>query len=301
MERQIFIYDTKVKKPSENLAINWFCRDKIKDNSYDLIARVYSHLNGVILGRFESAQDVNEEFCRENGYEIVKRPSGGSAIITDPSLVLCYSIFFSADEFGFGSLDHTKVYESIAIPLAENLGEMFSVEGAYYLRVGHNGSSLPIAGHAIRIEDGIVQFDGVVNRTAFDMDQLSKVLKLRNLYSFNDQQYVVVDNQVFDLKGKKSDVDISKAKLLRSERDELEKMVGLRDINMEDNHFVSAFLSTLRDVFGVVERVEGLDFGNFVEDIAEEIRRDSFEGQRVGLGHCFVDLVEPEPKVHHAV
>ncbi len=84
--KMVFWDDLKIKGPSKNLAINRACANLVKKGNYDLVARTYLHDKGVILGRGESIRDVNEEFCKTKGYEVISRPSGGSAILVEPDL-----------------------------------------------------------------------------------------------------------------------------------------------------------------------------------------------------------------------
>jgi len=303
LENRVFLHEKEVKTPSENLAINKMCSDLIKTNIYDLIARVYYHSNGVILGNAESLFDINEFYCKENGYEIVRRPSGGSVILVDPKLVLCYSIFFDSDKFNLGK-DLTRIYKAITIPFARKLGKNITVEGAYYLRLKLNGASIPFAGHAMRFyNQRIVQFDGVVNRKAFDIEILEKALNLRELYTFEGKEYIVVNGKAYNLEGKEiNKFDKKRAIFLRDEKRELEKVLGIEEIGLNDEEFVKALYSTLVDVFGKIKIVDEINLNK--NDLLKNIKKIKEEvsgGTKTCLGHCFVDLVEKEPRIHYGI
>ena len=190
LEKKVLLLDKEAKTPSQNLATNQYFVDLVRQKQYDLIARIYKHTNGVILGYNESSNDVDMEFCRENNYEVIRRPTGGSAVVVDPDTTLCYTIIFDPLRLGRGK-NINALYKEITIPLAKKLGLGVTVEGAYYLRMRLNGSSIPFAGHAIKLHDGkIAQFDGVINMTPFDMEKISGTIRLRELYSFNGSRYI---------------------------------------------------------------------------------------------------------------
>ncbi len=303
LEKRVFLIEKNPKSAGENLAINQICIDLIKNNKYEVIARAYYHKKGVILGNSESYFDIYEDFCNKNQYEIVRRASGGSAILVDPNLVLCYSIFFNCNNENLGK-DLTNIYKNITIPLAKNLGKNFSVEGAYYLRTKINGISVPLAGHAMKIHNQeIVQFDGVINRTSFEIEELSKVIKLRELYYYEGKNCIISDCEAFELSGKKiNNFDYSKATFLRSEKIELKKVVGLKEIGISDNHFLDVLFNTLECLFGNLNKVNNIKiYKNTINKFHEEIKKDTKGGNRILLGHCFVDLIEPESRIHYGV
>ncbi|MEM4245280.1 MAG: hypothetical protein QW404_00950 [Candidatus Nanoarchaeia archaeon] len=300
-ETRIFVLDKEVRTPSENLAINRLCVDLVEHGKYDLLSRIYKHKKGVILGSNESAFDINPDFCLSNGYEIIRRSSGGSAIVVDPELTLCYSIFLKNDFFG-STLDFNKMYKAVTFSLAKHLGGQFSVEGVYYLRYKTTNGNIPIAGHAIRSYRKVMQFDGVINKKPFDMNILERILKLRELYEFDGRKFISIDGIFYDINGNKVEVDASRAVLLRRERDELEKIIGLENIGLTETDFVKSFHSMLSDVFGSVKLVkeipiEGKDLKVYYDEV---IRKDYTDGRKC-LGHCFVDLVEEEPLTLYSV
>ncbi len=295
--RMVFWDDLEVKSPSRNLAINRVCVDLVNNGGYDLVARTYLHDKGVILGTGESIEDINVEFCKKEGYEVVSRPSGGSAILVEPNLILCYSVFFNSKRFG-GRFNIHRAYKSIVLPLTRNLGGKFSVVGNYYLRYNLDGQSIPIAGHAIKSYGEVTQFDGVVNLKRFDMGVLEKVLRLRELWRFNGSKYLKVNGRFYDLNGKEASLDKDSPQFLRSERKELEKIVGLEDIGMSINKFKQTLKKSLEEVFGEIDRNCNLsvDESNIDEHIKNLGLENNYKGRRF-LGHCFVDLVEEEQEI----
>jgi lipoate-protein ligase A len=299
LELKVYLFDQEAKSPSENLAINRYFRGLVNEGRYDLIARTYYHTNGVILGSNESIEDVHQNLCKKNGYEIVKRPSGGSAVVVSPELALCYTILFNATNLGL-SKKIDKLYKTLTIPLARILGNEIKVEGAYYLRERRNGTSLPIAGHAMKVHsNGTYQFDGIAHRRRLNMSLISGLLKLRTLYSVEGIQYIRFDGETYNLNGSVSNIDLNGNSPIRNEEEELEKMIGLDELGISDTNFASSFYGMLSEVFGDVSEVEDLSKDNETVMRYQEIIKKETQGGKSGLGHCFVDFVEPEPRVHY--
>lgn len=290
-DKMVFWNDTEIRGPKTNLAMNKACVDMVKNEDYDLVARVYRHSKGVILGFTESPDDVNKGYCKNHGYEITSRPSGGSAIIVDPELNLSYSVFFKNSNFNVH-----EIYQKLTIPLAKKLGDGFSVEGNYYLRYKVGGEKVPIAGHAMKSHEGVTQFDGVIHLKRFDKEHIDNVLNLRELWNYKGENYLKVDNAFFDMKGDKADIDVSNAYLVRSEKDELEKIIGLEDIGLSYDDFAIALQDSLNEAFGDVSTKTLYIDDKVLQDYLAE-RESTVKNPRKYLGHCFVDLVEEEQSV----
>lgn len=291
-DKQLIWIDQTARNPSENIAINRECVNQIQNKKYDLIARFYTHKKGIILGNSESSQDVNIDYCTQNNYEVIRRPSGGSAIVVEPDLTLCYSLFFSNPS----KFDINEIYKKITLPLARNLGEKFSIKGNYYLRFENNGKSVPIAGHAMKSYGDIIQFDGVINKKAFDVEKVARLIKLRELYQDNQNKYISVNKELFDLKGKKVNLRRSQLKLIRSEKKELEDIVGLQDICLSERDFINTFRTTLEELFGHLQEGEISINNQGLLPYAKESKKLDNHKKRIFLGHCFVDLIDEELK-----
>ena len=296
--KRMFLQERGPRSPSENLAVNEACSRMVRDGSFEAICRVYTHRKGVILGNSQSVFDIYPERCDAHGYEVVRRPSGGSVIVVDDASTLCYSLFFGSDHFG--RFDLTDIYKRITFPLAKNLGDAFTVEGTYYLRHSTEGKSYPVAGHAMRSSRGVVQFDGVVNLTHPDMHTVPELIKLRELYSVADKIVIRMDGTAYDMKGRPLDVDLSRARLVLSESDELKSMPGLRELGYSADGFIDALRQTFTTVFGKADRIDSYDFPQpELDHNREKLKKQVGKGNRICLGHCFVDLLEPEPKIQY--
>jgi lipoate-protein ligase A len=297
-EKQLLVLEKNPRAPSENLAVNNIYSDLVRGGKLDFIARLYSHTAGIILGNTQSLFDIRPDICHEQNYEVVRRPTGGSAIPVDTESTLCYSLFFKTKP---NNLDLTKIYKSITIPLAKNLGSEFSVEGTYYLRYIKNGISYPIAGHAMRSGKGVIQFDGVINLTQLDVDLFSKMIKLRELYKIGESNFIRMDGVTYNLRGKEvPDLSGKRGELLISEEKQLRNLLGLYDLRYSKMDFISALEKTVREVFGEVDTRESYSVPDTqIKQVQEDIKKGTNRGKKICLGHCFIDMLEPEPKIHY--
>ncbi len=275
--------------PLDNLSINEFCV-KLSRNRDELIGRVYTHTKGVILSTNQSINDLYLNNCESMGYEIVRRPSGGSAIIVNPELTLCYSFFFPTKLFG-GVFDFDKIYKTITEPLVKELGEDFSVEGNYYIRY----KGVPFAGHAIKSHNGVTQFDGVMQLKSFDMDELNNLIKLRELHEYNSVNCIKVNDKYYDFKGNNLKVDGLTA-LIRDEYEELNSISGAQELGLNNDYLIKTITNIVNKVFGecsVSNSLRTPDLSIYKELISKRLNK----GRKNNLGHCFIDLLEPEQKL----
>lgn len=298
LEKRIFFHDNSARLPSENLAINQAIVDLVNDGDYEAVVRIYSHKNGVILGRNESREDINVDYCTKQGYEIVNRSSGGSTIFVTPELTLCYSVFANLRKTKLEE-NVTNIYKKFTLPLAKKLGDNFVVEGSYYLKAKLNGASHPFAGHAMRLYKHCVQFDGVVHKKKFDLDILARIIKLRELHRINEDSYILMHGDIYDLKGNKIlNAVLSSSTLVKRERDELEKTQNFDSLGLDENIYLNCLYESFSETFEGLKKIEKLDCDNeIVRDYKNKIKRVR-EGKIVGLGHCFVDFMEPEPVIN---
>jgi lipoate-protein ligase A len=287
----MIIYQKIPRLASENLAINKICAEIISENKVDFLARFYYHKKGVILANNQSIKDLYEKNCNELGYEVSKRTSGGSSIIVSPKLTLCYSLFFKPN-FLSTRFDFNTVYKKITCDLIKNLGKEFEIKGNYYLRF----KGFPIAGHAIKSYSKAIQFDGVLHLTSLDVNEIFKLIKLRKLVKKDEKNYILIKNQIFNLRGKKVDLEKKDLIILRDEKEELGKIIGLPNTNLSLDDFLAAFYKTINSVFGPQEILDEYSFDVYkVLKYKNEILDKKYLSKgRINLGHCFVDLLEPE-------
>ena len=316
LEFKIF-YDETPKKPSENFRINEYFRQKIENNGCSFTGRIYKSNKGVILGNNQSLEDIDTDYCKKNGYEILRRKTNGGAIILDENSVISYSLFFRKS---INNLTSTKDYYDVLITLSKKLNEAlkgknnsknngleFKVSGEYYLNyVKNQGYSLikkeiPFERHFLYEKDYLIQLDAYVNVKKPNLEEISKIIKLRELYSKNGDKLIIAGNHVYDIKGNSllltpEEVRID-YRLKRKEGEKLEEMEGLEELGIKDEFFMVLF-ETLKEKFSA-EIIELKDNNNYFHpDISANI--SSFEEENnlmiPNLGHAFVDLLGQEQK-----
>lgn len=285
--KDLFYVEKEALRPSENLAINGYLADQINNDEFDTIVRFYKHQPGVIIGANESLEDVYKDNCEDLGFEVVRRPTGGSAVVVD-NTALCYSIFSRYDA---KKNDIHDIYKSIVLPLVNELGNNFSVEGNYYLRF----KGQPIAGHALKTHNNCVQFDGIVNTERVDSDLISRLIKLRDSYTLNGEDYVKIGEKFYDLKG--NEVSLENPVFVKSEKKALEELVGLKDAGLSEDVFINIFYNSLKQKNSSLEITPPLKYEQKeIKKRIGDLERELEDGSRKmkNLGHCFIDLIEKE-------
>ncbi len=76
-----------------NMAIDEELLSNAVNNNGNSILRLYGWKNPTLsLGRNQTLEGINVNFCKENNIEIVKRPTGGRALLHDKELTYCFVI-----------------------------------------------------------------------------------------------------------------------------------------------------------------------------------------------------------------
>lgn len=294
---RIIHYETAPRSPREHLALNLMSARLIADGAYQVLGRVYRHEPGVILGEGQSPDDVRAQAARELGYEIARRPTGGSAVVVSPDQALCYSLFFPNDP---ASIDVTRVYRESVLPFARELGGDIVVEGSYYLRHRGDDARPPLAGHAMKFHHGnsVVQVDGIFHDADADVDLFARLLRLRDLYSYAGREVLGIDGSYFSLDGSPLELPPGASLTLeRSERDELGRSKGMRSVGLSERSIVEALHRSVEARFGPTPVVREFAYPFDLAPYLAEVDGSLVEGDLYGQGHCFVDLQEPEPRI----
>lgn len=300
LEDRIFIDDEEPKSPSHNLALNVRFNELVSSGKYQAAVRIYKHKPGVILGRMESIADVNEDYCRTNNIEIVERITGGSAVVVGPDEALCYSAFIKVQN----KFDLTENYKKLVTPILEELkkrGILAEVQGAYYIRVNKGDSKPPIIGHAATVRNNAMQLDGIIHSKNLKVEQIQRILNLRQLYEFEGHKYVVAGNEVYPIVNGVPVEQMPKfrkeaGKLVRDEKNELEQIPGLFELKVSEEEFKEVLYNAFTNSLGSLREASLDEINQDNLDILKERFQKRPRGNNRGLGHCFIDLVEPEPK-----
>lgn len=292
MYKKVFLDDSEIRKPSENLAINNHYSNLVSDNKYDAIARIYRHSNGIILGRNHDISDVDLEACAKEGYEVARRVTGGLAVIVDPS-VLCYSLFISKNIVA--NDDIKEIYKKVVLPLAEKLGKNFMVKGNYYIRQNVEGEYIPVAGHSMSGSSEVIQLDGIVHNEPLNIAKTKSLLRLRELRNYQSQKYIGFENKIYNLKNKETDISFDQTDLIQKEEDILSKIKGLSYSGVSEEEFIEYFHQVLSSEFGKFYREDVSGIEEILDDKSLfNILNDTSRNYKKARGHCFVDFADPE-------
>ncbi|MBI4691222.1 MAG: lipoate--protein ligase family protein [Nitrospirae bacterium] len=102
---------------SYNMALDEAIAISVRKNDSPPTLRLYSwDKQSVTLGCFQKLGDINIEYCRNRGIPIVRRPTGGRAILHKNELTYSFSVRTDNEIFSKGLLDSYK-----KISLAFNL------------------------------------------------------------------------------------------------------------------------------------------------------------------------------------
>jgi hypothetical protein len=288
-ELENIIHDDPVpRKPREQLARNLRAAELVFEEAYGAIVRIYRFTPGVILGLNQSLDDVNREECERHGYEIVRRPTGGSAVIVDPEQTLCYSFFFPSNS---RLPNIVRSYHDIVVPFASHLGDGMIVDRLFSLIPP--GSEHPLAGHAMahHYHNAITQLDGIFHVSAPDADRFARLLKMRELYEHNETPIIASNGSYYSRTGRVlADVDVRSLMFKRSEHDEISRFVGLRSIGMSESKVTRALYHTARMRFGPITLTDQLDYADLTHHLERVDRAARTPKKWNAQGHCFVDF-----------
>ncbi len=287
LERKIFIVDDEPRSASENLAINEVIAQDIEAGKYDAVGRIYTHKPALILARQGAHADINLDYCRKQGLEIVHRPSSGSTVIVNPETTLCYSLFTRVGK----DIDVPQWYSNITESMAQQLGEPFKMQGTYYLMAPHSdGKHYPFAGHAMHVKNRVMRFGGIVNKTSFDMGTLASAIKLRELYRGEDGEQVIRMNGSFYCTEGKKKARPDHIQLVTREHDILSRVQGLQELGIEETVYMGMVKRAFEKQSGPLRYQESvaLDPERIAECQREILQRGS--GWKEAGGHCFVEF-----------
>lgn len=293
MNENYFIFDKEPKSPTTHLAINKYCSNLINSGEANCIVRFYYHKNAIILANAESIEDINQENAKHMGFEILRRPSGGSVIVATPKEMLCYSIFLPTHIFDKKTA--SNYYQKFTLPLASKLGEGFQIAGAYYLRFKKE----PLAGHAMKTEKNYVQIDGLVHTTKPNIDLISKLINLRNLYEYEDKLLIEMNGKFYFQNHEIDIQDNSSLKKILSEEELISNFPGLNSTSYSPEAYSEKIKETLEELINsnIWKSKLSLDINEIEKNIGYLKKEISQKRHQIAQGHCFVDFSEPEPEI----
>lgn len=272
-----------------NLAYNEACLNNVR-SGYPIL-RVFTFSEpGVILAKRESLWDVRDDFH----YVATRRNTGGSVIYVD-SGTLGYTLLFHKDDLDSGRV--MNVYKRLTAPLVAGLKEKgLPAELGNLFSIRLDGKV--VAGHAQYNRKDSVQYDGIIHLKKPNVERIGEAIKLRTLSHNGSAHVICVDGEVYGLDGsflgREEDFELNH---IRDERQEISDMPGLEDFGLGKEEYTEIIRTSFERLFGMNSKEELPD----VDQEAENLRRNKYtnkdwikKGSKRALGHCFVDLIEPE-------
>ncbi len=272
-----------------NLAYNEACLNRVESGSPMLRIFTFSR-PGLILAHGESLWDLRDKFHSL----ATRRHTGGSVIYVDKD-TLGYTLLFHKSDLPGNVVDiYTALTNPLVLGLKERgidaeLGRLFSI------RIGGK----VIGGHAQYSKKDVVQYDGIVHLKKPSITNIDQTIKLRVLSQNGEGRVICIDGEVYDLKGnhlgEAKDFNLNK---IRDEREEISSMPGLSDFGVQPTDYIDLIRSSFQNVFHMEAAESSLDH---LREDARKLEQSKYRstdwiraGTRRCLGHCFVDLVEPE-------
>jgi lipoate-protein ligase A len=180
-------FDLTLPTPAENLAFDEAILEWAEENAADgeFLRLWESPQPMVVVGRSSHVgKEVNEEFCRKEGIPILRRSSGGAAIVTGPGclmygLVLSYAVRPELK-------DITRAHSFILKQLTTALGPMLSHAGTIAcggtsdLAVHDHEDATKIrkfSGNSLRMKRTHLLYHGTL-LYAFDLGLIEKCLRM---------------------------------------------------------------------------------------------------------------------------
>lgn len=166
--RMIFI-ETNTTAGAENLAFEEYYLKR--EDITEPILLLWRNRPTIVVGAFQNTyEEINEEFVKEHGIDVIRRASGGGAVYHDLGN-LCFS-FISIEE-DFSNMDY-RIFLQPVVEAMQQMGVAVNVSGRNDLLL--NGAK--ISGSATRIYKNRVLFHGTILYDS-DLEVLGKALRVR--------------------------------------------------------------------------------------------------------------------------
>lgn len=206
-----------------------------QENKYAAGLKLYTYQNYCALcGRFQNLQaEIDLEACKQNGFQIGRRLTGGGAIIMgDDQLGICLSTRAS----GFQWNHIRELYQLFSAPIIKGL-EQFGIAAGLRAKNDLEVSGKKIAGLGIHLsEEGGIQFHASL-LLDLDVPSMLKVLNIP-IQKYSDRRMIQSVGQRMTTVRKESSQDISMSELkrvvLNSYRDAFDVSFETKSINSSE-------------------------------------------------------------------
>ncbi|HYV27236.1 MAG TPA: biotin/lipoate A/B protein ligase family protein [Candidatus Eisenbacteria bacterium] len=151
--------DVSPGRPEENLACDEALLDLCEAGESGELLRFWEPNQNFVVAGYGNrvSAEVNVEFCEENGIPILRRCTGGGAVLQGPG-VLNYCLILRAEEGPCGTIQGTNrfVMERLRTVVSDLLKKRVEVQGHTDLAIG----GLKICGNAQRRKKSFLIFHG---------------------------------------------------------------------------------------------------------------------------------------------
>lgn len=108
-------------RASYNMALDEAIATVVKKGNSPPTLRLYEwDIPSVSIGYFQRMRDINIDYCRERGIPIVRRPTGGRAILHDHEITYSFSVKTEDGLFSKGLLDsYKKISRAFGLALSK--------------------------------------------------------------------------------------------------------------------------------------------------------------------------------------
>jgi lipoate-protein ligase A len=113
--------DTGACRASYNMAMDEAIATRVKKGNSAPTLRLYGwDRPSVSIGYFQKISDINRDYCTENKIPIVRRPTGGRALLHDYEITYSFSVKTDSGVFSMGLLDsYEKISKAFGLALSK--------------------------------------------------------------------------------------------------------------------------------------------------------------------------------------
>lgn len=168
------VLDTGLRRAAENLALNRALLEAHQSAGSPHTLRFLRFTPSALLGFHQSAaQELREDYCRENGIDIQRRITGGGAIYFDETQI-GWELYL--DKAFLGTTEMTRIAERICEAAARGIREL-GVDARFRPRNDIEVDGRKISGTGGAFDGDSILYQGTL-LIDFDIERMLRVLKI---------------------------------------------------------------------------------------------------------------------------